>query len=431
MSKEGKNKKGEFLVSATTEELLLTALERDDKSLQTGRYIITFRKDAVDEGIKSLDAKGFRIADARDFKNQAVTLHDVGNADALVFPEIRSAVVSSPVLQEFGISAHGGMLAEGPVEAIEPEYFVFADNNLSGYIRAANAVAKDVGAEKGLVYEMKGVGAQALGATIGLDQCKVSPSPLSGSGIKVAVLDTGLDMGHPDFAGRSITAETFVGQPVQDEHGHGTHTTGTACGSKNPKYNVPRYGIAYECQIFVGKVLTNSGSGSTGSVLNGINWAIANRCEVISMSLGSQAPVQTAYTAAGSSALDKGCLIIAAAGNAASDTGAPANSPTIMSVSSLDETLIPSHFTNFGKIEIAAPGRGVLSSVPRPALYALMNGTSMAAPHVAGCAALLAQSDPTLRGMNLWQGLQSSALRLSLPAYNVGSGFVQTPPKQW
>ena len=430
MPKERKEEKGEIRVSATTEELLLAAIERDDKSLQTGRYVITFRKGAVDEGIKSLDAKGFSMANAMDFKNQAMTLDNVGNAETIVFPEIRSAVVSSPVLQEFGVSAEGGMAAEGPIEAIEPEYFVFALNSseyLRGFLSAANAIAKDLGVEKGAVYEKKGVSAQVLGVTWGLEKCKVPSSPFSGKGIKVAVLDTGFDLEHPDFVGRSITAETFAGQPVQDLHGHGTHTTGTACGPKEPSGDTPRYGIAYESEIYVGKVLNNSGSGSTMGVLAGINWAIANRCEVISMSLGSPVPVQTAYTAAGSSALEKGCLIIAAAGNDHKPTGSPANSPTIMSVASLDPTLTPSNFSDFGKIEIAAPGRDVFSSMPRPRLYGTMSGTSMATPHVSGCAALLAQSDTALRGKNLWNILQSSALNLNLPASAVGSGLVQAP----
>ena len=420
---------GEMRVSATTEELLLAALERGDESFETGRYVITFREGMAEEGLKSLDAQGLRVADARDFMDQAVTPEDVGNAEALVFSEIGSALVGGSALQEYRMSVEGKTLAEGPVETIEPEYFVFADNGeyLRGFVSAANTIAKDLGAEKGVVGEEEDVGAQVLGATWGLARCKVPPSAYSGSGIKVAVLDTGFDLGHPDFVGRSIVSQTFVGQPVQDLHGHGTHTTGIACGPKAPSGTTPRYGIAYGSQIFVGKVLSNSGSGSTAGVLAGINWAIANRCEVISMSLGSQAPVQTAYTAAGSAALAKGCLIIAAAGNSGANTGAPANSPTIMSVASLDPNLTPSSFSNFGKIEIAAPGRDVYSSLPRPRLHGTMSGTSMAAPHVSGCAALWAQSSPTLRGTNLWRRLQSSALRLPLPASKVGSGLVQAP----
>jgi subtilisin family serine protease len=174
-------------------------------------------------------------------------------------------------------------------------------------------------------------------------------------------------------------------------------------------------------------VLTNSGGGTTATVLAGMNWAIAQGCQVISMSLGGQIPVQTAYTNAGNIALSRGLLIVAAAGNAASNTGAPANSPTIMAVASLDSNLRPSSFSNFGKIEIAGPGRDVFSSWPRPQRYNTISGTSMATPHVAGCAALWAQSNPSLRGKKLWDKLRAGARRLPFPATAVGAGRVQAP----
>jgi subtilisin len=278
-----------------------------------------------------------------------------------------------------------------------------------------------------IAEEEEEVSPEVLGATWGLMRCKVPPSTRSGAGIKVAVLDTGGSVSHPDFAGRSFATATFVGQPVRDLHGHGTHCIGTACGPKSPPGTTPRYGIAHQSRIFIGKVLTNSGGGTTATVLAGMNWAIANRCEVISMSLGAQTPVQAAYTAAGTAALARGCLIIAAAGNAGSNTGAPANSPTIMSVASLDLTLAPSSFSNFGKIEIAAPGRDVFSSWPMPVRYKTISGTSMATPHVAGCAALWAQSSPALRGIMLWRRLQLSARKLPFSASRVGSGLVQAP----
>jgi subtilisin family serine protease len=418
-------------LSAPVDELLASALERGDDTLETGRYIITFKENAGEEGARSLSSQGVRMADARDFDDQTVTFENVGDAEALVFPEIGAAVVTGAVLESRGLSALADGSTESAVETIEPEYFAFADADAAGYLRgfrrAVEAIAEDLRAPEEAEIEPE-EDPLVVGATWGLIKCKVPPSLRSGVGIKVAVLDTGFDLGHPDFAGRVIVSQTFVGQPVQDLHGHGTHTVGTACGPKAPAGATPRYGVAYRAPIFVGKVLNNSGGGTTASVLAGMNWAIANRCVAISMSLGSQSPVQAAYTAAGAAALNKGCLIIAAAGNSSGmPTGAPANSPTIMAVSSLDQTLTPSSFNSIGKIEIAAPGRDVFSSWPRPTKYKTISGTSMATPHVSGCAALWAESSPALRGLTLWKKLQLTAKPLPFPVAKVGKGLVQAP----
>ncbi len=416
--------------SAGVEALLLAALARGDGSLETGRYLVTYKEGAAPEGVQSLKARGLRVADARDFTESQVGIEDVGDADALNFPAIGVALVGGASMQARGLAAFEAS-ADSPIETIEPEYFAFAENSeyLRGFLRAASTIAADIGAggSGAAVADDDDLEAQVLGATWGLVRCKVPPSTRSGLGIKVAVLDTGMDLGHPDFPGRIAATASFVGQPVQDLHSHGTHCIGTACGPKAPAGSTPRYGIAHQARIFVGKVLTNSGGGTSGSVLAGMNWAVANRCQVISMSLGAQTGVQAAYTAAGNAALANGCLIIAAAGNAAAATGAPANSPSIMSVASLDPTLAPSAFSNFGKVEIAAPGRDVFSSVPRPTRYGFKSGTSMATPHVAGVAALWAQTSPSLRGLLLWRKLQATARPLPFPVARVGRGLVQAP----
>jgi subtilisin len=437
---------GSNRAAATVEELLLAALERGDDSFQTGRYLITFKEGAGEEGLRSLEAQGMRVADARAFAGQVTTLEGVGDADAVILPEIGVALVSGEAAQERSLGMQSEIAADSPIESIDPEYFVFAqevyaeylrsftgasegapNEYLRGFLRAAETIAKDLQLGNGQPQLEMEDEVQVLGATWGLNACKVTPSLRSGAGIKVAVLDTGMDLGHPDFPGRVAASAEFVGQPVQDLHSHGTHCIGTACGPKAPAGNTPRYGIGYRSSIFVGKVLTNSGSSVGFSVLSGMNWAIANRCEVISMSLGGPGGPVPAYTNAGNAALNNGLLMIAAAGNEAAPTGQPANSPSIMAVASLDQTLRPSSFSNFGKIDIAGPGRDIYSSVPRPSRYGYKSGTSMATPHVAGCAALWAETAPGLRGMNLWRKLQATARRLPFPASRVGAGLVQAP----
>lgn len=417
------------------DQMLLDALQRGDESLETGRYIVTYREDAQDQGGEYLKSLGLRTADARDFDEQAVSVEDVGDADALVFPEIGAAVISAEAAaeRELGVATFESAEA-APIEAIEPEYFVFSDNTadyLRGFRRAVETLSSDLGPSSGgfLLQDQLDEDAQVIGATWGLIACRVPQTMRSGAGIRVAVLDTGMALNHPDFQGRHFVTQTFVGQPVQDLHSHGTHCVGTACGPKAPAGPIQRYGIAFHSNIHVGKVLSNSGSGGTASVLGGMNWAIARRCEVISMSLGSSSPPQAAYTAAGRAALANGCLIIAAAGNrgAAFPTGAPANSPTIMAVASLDSNLSPSLFSCSGKIEIAGPGRDVFSSVPMPRRYAIFSGTSMATPHVAGCAALWAHTSPNLRGLALWNKLLATARPLPFPAARVGRGLIQAP----
>jgi subtilisin len=276
--------------------------------------------------------------------------------------------------------------------------------------------------------------------TWGLQATGVADSPETGAGIPVAVLDTGLDLDHPDFAGRDIEARSFVeGQTAQDAQGHGTHVTGTACGALAPGTG-RRYGVAHEARILVGKVLGDDGSGTDADILAGISWAIASGARVISMSLGADVrEVSTAYETVGRRALAAGALVVAAAGNnarrGAGDrgfVGVPANSPSIMAVGAVDSALAIADFSaasttvEGGQVDIAGPGVDVYSSWPVPQGTNTISGTSMATPHVAGIAALWSQRTGAT-GQELWAQLVQAAQRLPLPASDVGSGLVRAP----
>src|SRR5215203_245829 len=284
--------------------------------------------------------------------------------------------------------------------------------------------------------------------TWGLQVTKAATSRLSGRGMKVAVLDTGLDLEHPDFTGRNIGSRSFIpNQTVQDGNGHGTHCIGTACGPRSPfrtPGRPPSYGCASHCDIFAGKVLSNQGSGATAGILAGMQWAIANGCQVISMSLGrtirlDEKGFNPAYEQVAQVGLQRGTLTIAAAGNDSarpgriSPVGEPANSPSILAVGALDESLLVASFScgglflPHGAVNIAGPGVNIHSSFPRPILYRRLNGTSMATPHVAGIAALWAETNGLFRGVALGRQLLHSARRLPLPSRDVGAGLVQAP----
>ncbi|MHA6630713.1 S8 family serine peptidase [Pseudonocardia sichuanensis] len=276
--------------------------------------------------------------------------------------------------------------------------------------------------------------------TWGLQATGVAEAPETGAGVAIAVLDTGLDLTHPDFAGRDIEARSFVeGQEPQDVQGHGTHVVGTACGAVAPGTG-RRYGVAHGARILVGKVLGDDGSGTDADILAGMSWAVAAGARVISMSLGADMQeVSTAYETAGRRALEAGTLVVAAAGNNAERSagnpgfvGVPANSPSIMAVGAVDVALAIADFSaasspvEGGQVDIAAPGVDIYSSWPSPQNTNTISGTSMATPHVSGIAALWSQRTGAT-GQELWTQLVQAAQRLPLPATDVGAGLVRAP----
>ena len=384
-----------------------------NQSQATGRSLVLFREDAVASSV------------------QAVTsMAGIRNANAVSFCEnLGVAVIDAPPEE---LMANTRSMSDSPILIVEPERYVYPI-----------IATSDVEAQADV---------SELEATWGLQVTRVSqldPS-VSGIGIKIAIIDTGLDLTHPDFQRRKIVTKSFVEDtPIDDVDGHGTHCAGTAAGPLRPSA-LPRYGIAYDAEMYIGKVFPNQAqpgqdtiSAKDGDIIQAMEWAIASGCHIISMSLGSSSkPGETysrVYEAVARRGLNRGTLIIAAAGNESdrpagtvAPVGTPANSPSIMAVAAIDSSLRVADFSNGeinpegGEVNIAAPGVGVYSSVPMPAKYARLNGTSMAAPHVAGIAALYAQVTG-LRGQELWDVIINNALNINLPKTDVGAGLVQAP----
>ena len=426
----------------------------------TGRWVVTFADDDEADPEATLRSGGMsHVASSRDFAEQALDVGQAQAGDAVVLAELGVAVVSAEPSQVTAMRA----AAPGSIVSVEPEY-VHHVLQLPGseYVRGYQDGVTDLSGR--LLASMRTDVAAAEVAQVfqdtpqftwGLQTSGVSSSPFTGKGVKVAVLDTGFTFDHPDFAGRNITAQSFVPgvATADDGHGHGTHCIGTACGPKAPASGVRRYGCAYEADIFVGKVLSDQGSGADTGILAGINWAVANRTEVISMSLGADVPqVSQAYQQVGRRALNRGCLIVAAAGNNAHRdqpslppqqrfgfVGIPANSPSIIAVAALDNQLNIAFFSarsltgvRGGSVDTAGPGIGVFSSwnQPRPEqsnqMYRSISGTSMATPHLSGIAALWCQARAR-KARDLCATLTHRAQRLQLASVDVGSGLVQAP----
>ena len=411
----------------------------------TGRFVVVFEEES-DPGPLLENVAGLStIAYSGDYDSTAMNMAETASADARVFTGLGMAVVSIDSAQAVALSTAEG--ARGHVLAIAPElihHVLPAGGYLEGYRDGVSDLVARFGRGGAEAAEVGAAAGRSEfdddeEATWGLRATRVLGSDATGAGIRVAVLDTGMDLRHPDFAGRSVTSQSFIaGQDVQDGHGHGTHCIGTACGPRSPS-GTRRYGVAHEAEIFVGKVLSDEGSGDDSGILAGIEWAVSNDCAVISMSLGADVSApHPPYNVAGRRALRRGSLIIAAAGNNAnrpSDpgfVGAPANSPDVFAVGALDNALGMAWFSarslpgRGGQVDIGGPGLEVYSAWPMPKRYNTISGTSMATPHVAGIAALWAQATGR-RGLELWATLLKEGRRLNRSSEDVGAGLVLAP----
>ncbi|PKR76906.1 peptidase S8 [Halalkalibacillus sediminis] len=248
----------------------------------------------------------------------------------------------------------------------------------------------------------------------------------TGSGVDVAILDTGIDSSHEDLnvaGGYSV----FGDSPYNDGNGHGTHVAGTVGALDN---NLGVIGVAPEADLYAVKVLDSNGSGSYSGIAQGIEWSIQNGMDIINMSLGgsSSSSILKQYS---DLAYDEGILVVAAAGNSGNswgwgDTvGYPAKYDSVIAVAAVDQNNNRASFSSHGSaVELSAPGVSVLSTVPGNS-YDSFNGTSMASPHVAGVAAQVWEAKPSLSNVQLRSLLQQTAEYLGNSNY-YGYGLVQS-----
>lgn len=182
-----------------------------------------------------------------------------------------------------------------------------------------------------------------------------------GTGVKVAEIDTGIDLNHPDRP-LIVGSTTFTNQPVQDSDGHGTHTAGTIAAPGN---NGGVVGVAPKAGLLIAQVFGSTGSALDSDIIAAIDWAVKNGANVINMSLGG-ATFDQALDQACANAVASGAVLVAAAGNGGDSTPSyPADYPSVISVAAVDQSKQRASFSSFGSsTDLSAPGVGVLSTVP-------------------------------------------------------------------
>lgn len=277
----------------------------------------------------------------------------------------------------------------------------------------------------------------------GITKIKSQPSntnPYTGKNVKVAIMDSGIDTEHRDLRVKdgfcSLVPDCSTGIPYDDNNGHGTHVAGVIAALANDTGIV---GIAPNVDLYSIKVLNDLGTGTTGSIVRGIEWAIQQQVDIINLSITSttddpliKKALQAAY--------DKGILLVGAAGNQGSKSADTVTFPgkydTVIAVSAVNADLTRFSSSSLGpQVEISAPGVNIFSTYPsewdfidgKQDGYTLLSGTSMATPHVTGVLALLKERFPTMTHVEIRNLLGGLSKDLGNPGRDstYGIGFLQ------
>lgn len=241
----------------------------------------------------------------------------------------------------------------------------------------------------------------------------------------VAVVDTGVDLNHPDLKGKLLEGYNVVdpkSKPL-DDVGHGTHVAGIIGAIVNNSEGVA--GMSWYNKVLPVKVLDNSGSGTTYAVAEGIIWAADHGAKVINMSLGNYADAQFLHDAI-KYAFDRDIVLIAATGNDNTERpGYPAAYPEVFAVSATDPDMNKASYSNYGDyVDVMAPGTSIASTYPNNQ-YAALSGTSMASPHVAALAGLIRSLNPDLTNTEVMDLMRQSVIDLGDPGHDKYYGYGQ------
>ncbi len=256
-----------------------------------------------------------------------------------------------------------------------------------------------------------------------------------GQGIIIAVVDSGVDLNHPDLATNllkinGVTQGYNAINPlgsVQDDNGHGTHVAGIAAAVTNN--NVGVAGVAGMARILPVKVLDQNGNGDVYNIGTGIRWAVDHGAKIINISLGGEE--SNAVTEAVYYAHSQGALVIAAAGNNGYHVSSPADLPHVVAVAATDVNNQRASFSSYGdEVDIAAPGKGapgkgIYSTKWHfgSSIYGYENGTSMATPFVSGLAALVWARHPELTNDQVETIIEAAARDIANPGWDSYTGF--------
>jgi serine protease AprX len=277
-----------------------------------------------------------------------------------------------------------------------------------------------------------------------IDVPQVWQADVTGRGIKVAIVDTGIDPNHPDFAGRIVQSKDFTGEGDVDKNGHGTHVAGIVGGSGAASQGKYR-GVAPDCSFYIAKVLRANGSGRTSDVMSGVEWSVEQGAQVVNLSLGSDGACDgtDALSVLCDAAVARGVVLCVAAGNAGpgvSTVGSPGCAKTVITVGATTKSDQVASFSSRGptsdgriKPDVCFPGVSIVAcrasgtsmGTPVDVWYTSASGTSMATPHATGACALLLQAKPGLAPQQIKEILMNTAKDLGQDANVQGKGRAQ------